>query len=184
MLFRSVMYLEAFGRTLCGLAPWLELGEDNTEEGQLRKEYISLTLKAIKNAVDPKSQDTLNWDGSLIKQPLVDAAYLCEGLLHARTQLLERLDSKTRDNLIARLKETRNIKPNESNWQLFACNVEALLLEMTGECDSARLWRGINKFMQTDWYKGDAMYGDGPEVHLDYYNSLVIHPMQIGRAHV
>lgn len=174
---RQVMYLEAFGRTLCGLAPWLELGEDNTEEGQLRKEYISLTLKAIKNAVDPKSQDTLNWDGSLIKQPLVDAAYLCEGLLHARTQLLERLDSKTRDNLIARLKETRNIKPNESNWQLFACNVEALLLEMTGECDSARLWRGINKFMQTDWYKGDAMYGDGPEVHLDYYNSLVIHPM-------
>ena len=28
-----------------------------------------------------------------------------------------------------------------------------------------------------EWYKGDAWYGDGAELHLDYYNSLVIHPM-------
>ena len=30
-------YLEAVGRTVCGIAPWLELGEDDTPEGQLRK---------------------------------------------------------------------------------------------------------------------------------------------------
>lgn len=174
---RHVMYLEAFGRTLCGLAPWLELGADDTEEGQLRKEYTDLTLKAIKNAVDPSSRDTLNWNDARVKQPLVDAAYVCEGLLHARTQLLDRLDAQTKSNLIDRLKETRSIKPNTSNWLLFASYVEALLLEMTGECDSTRLWRGVDKFMRTDWYKGDAVYGDGPEVHLDYYNSLVIHPM-------
>ncbi len=27
------------------------------------------------------------------------------------------------------------------------------------------------------WYKGDGMYGDGPDFHWDYYNSFVIHPM-------
>jgi len=27
------------------------------------------------------------------------------------------------------------------------------------------------------WYKGDGLYGDGPEFHYDYYNSFVIHPM-------
>ena len=27
------------------------------------------------------------------------------------------------------------------------------------------------------WYKGDGIYGDGPQFHWDYYNSFVIHPM-------
>ena len=27
------------------------------------------------------------------------------------------------------------------------------------------------------WYKGDGLYGDGPDFHWDYYNSFVIHPM-------
>ena len=74
------------------------------------------------------------------------------------------------------LKRTRGIKPNESNWLLFASMVEAALLEFTGEYDSQRLYYGVNRFID-EWYKGDAWYGDGAELHLDYYNSLVIHPM-------
>ena len=27
------------------------------------------------------------------------------------------------------------------------------------------------------WYLGDGTYGDGPELHWDYYNSFVIQPM-------
>ncbi len=27
------------------------------------------------------------------------------------------------------------------------------------------------------WYKGDGIYGDGPDFHWDYYNSFVIQPM-------
>ena len=52
-------YLEAVGRTVCGIAPWLELGEDDTPEGQLRKKYIELTVKGISNAVNPSSPDYL-----------------------------------------------------------------------------------------------------------------------------
>jgi hypothetical protein len=29
------------------------------------------------------------------------------------------------------------------------------------------------------WYLGDGFYSDGPELHWDYYNSYVIHPMLI-----
>ena len=39
-----------------------------------------------------------------------------------------------------------------------------------------RLTYGVKKF-RDEWYKGDALYGDGPAFHMDYYNSFVIHPM-------
>ena len=175
---RPVSYLEAFGRSFCGVAPWLELGADETEEGKLRKEYIDLTIKALANAVNPKSPDYMDFTKNVVTQPLVDAAYLCEGLLHSRTQIYDRLDKQTRKNLFAALEITRTIKPNESNWLLFASTVEAFMLEATGKCDTTRLWRGIRKFMyEGGWYQGDALYGDGPKVNIDYYNSLVINPM-------
>ena len=40
-LRRSVSYLEAVGRTVCGIAPWLELGPDDTQEGKLRERVYS-----------------------------------------------------------------------------------------------------------------------------------------------
>src|SRR5437667_12786181 len=36
--------LEALGRLVCGLAPWLELGGDSSAEGQARKRYAVLAL--------------------------------------------------------------------------------------------------------------------------------------------
>ena len=68
------------------------------------------------------------------------------------------------------------LKPYECNWLLFASIIECALLEFTGECDMERLMYGVNRF-RNEWYKGDGWYGDGPDFHLDYYNSLVIHPM-------
>lgn len=175
---RHVSYLEAFGRTFSGLAPWLELGADDTPEGQLRKEYISLSLQALKNAVNPESPDFLCFNSTKPTQPLVDAAYLCQGLLHSPTQVCAKMDKKTRTNLNKALESSRVIRPNQSNWLLFASMVEAYLLESTGKCDSARLWNGVHKFMdEGGWYQGDACYGDGPKVNIDYYNSLVINPM-------
>src|SRR5690606_6832092 len=34
---KKVTYLEAVGRTMAGLAPWLALPDDDTEEGKVRK---------------------------------------------------------------------------------------------------------------------------------------------------
>lgn len=171
---RKFSYLEAVGRTVCGIAPWLELGPDNTEEGKLRKKYIELTVKGLKNCVDPNSKGRLEFRKPY--QPLVDAAFLAQGLLRAPKQLWGNFDEDTKKWMIDALKETRNIKPWENNWLLFASMIEAALLEFTGEYDSERLYYCVNKF-RNDWYKGDGIYGDGNNFHQDYYNSFVIHPM-------
>ena len=173
---QDVSYLEAVGRIICGIGPWLELGPDKTEEGKLRERFIDLTVKGLRNAVDPSSPDYLTFGGKSGGQPLVDAAFLAEGILRAPTQIWGRLDKKTRQRLVEEWKRSREIKPGESNWLLFASTVEAALLEFTGEYDSERLLYGVRRF-RDDWYKGDAWYGDGKDLHLDYYNSLVIHPM-------
>jgi len=174
-LRHEVSYLEAVGRTICGIAPWLELGPDDTEEGKLRSQYINIVVKGLKNGVNPQSPDHLMFDRRH-SQPLVDAAFLAEGILRAPTQIWGRLDQQTRDWLVSEWKTSRGIKPYECNWLLFASIIEAALLEFTGECDMQRLMYGVNRF-RNEWYKGDGWYGDGPDFHLDYYNSLVIHPM-------
>lgn len=173
---REVSYLEALGRTICGIAPWLELGPDSSEEGQLREKMIQLSLQAITNAVDSTSSDYLRFTANRHAQPLVDAAFLAEGLLRAPKQLWGGLSEAAKQNLIREFKKSRSIKPYESNWLLFASIIEAALLEFTGECDMDRMMYGVEKF-RNEWYKGDGWYGDGRDFHLDYYNSLVIHPM-------
>ena len=172
---KDVSYLEAFGRTICGIAPWLELGPDDTPEGCLRAKYINLTVNAFRHAVDPDDPDRLVFDNRHT-QPLVDAAFLAEGVLRAPTQIWGRLDARTRRNLVDAWKTSRSIRPYDSNWLLFASIIEAALLEFTGEFRPDRLYDGVTRF-HYKWYKGDAWYGDGEDFHLDYYNSLVIHPM-------
>lgn len=171
---KEFSYLEAVGRTICGIAPWLELGPDDTPEGTLRKKYIELTVKGIGNAVNPQSADYLIFGKP--SQPLVDAAFLAQGLLRAPKQLWGNLPPVVQQQLITEWKRSRSIKPFESNWLLFASMVEAALLEFTGECEMKRLTYGICQF-RDHWYVGDGLYGDGATYHADYYNSFVIHPM-------
>ena len=73
--------LEAFGRTLAGIAPWLELGPDDSAEGKVRAHFIDLSVRSLANATDPQSPDFLNFDQG--GQPLVDTAFLALGLLRA-----------------------------------------------------------------------------------------------------
>lgn len=168
--------LEAFGRTICGIGPWLSLGPDSSAEGQLRAEYISMVKNAMANAVNPDSPDYLTF-GRGNQQSLVDAAFLAQGVLRGGEWIWPQLDKTTQERLVTEWKRSRSIKPYESNWLLFASMVEAALLEYTGECDMDRLNYGVNKFMKEGWYKGDGVYGDGAAFHLDYYNSLVISPL-------
>ena len=171
---REFSYLEAVGRLLCGIAPWLELGPDASSEGQLRSEYINMAVAGLRNAVDPSAADYLDFDRP--SQALVDAAFLAQALLRAPNQLWGRLDAETKSRMIVELKRSRSIRPGESNWLLFASIIEAALIEFAGEYDQDRLMHGVNRFCN-EWYKGDAVYGDGAEFHFDYYNSFVIHPM-------
>lgn len=166
-------YLEAFGRLLSGMAPWLELGEDQSPEGKLRKKYIGLIRICLHNATDPKAADFMNFNAG--GQPVVDAAFLAQGLLRAPHQLWDPLDDSTKANIIEALKSTRVIKPGYSNWLLFSGMIEAALLKFDHSADPMRLDYAIRQHQL--WYKGDGTYGDGPNYHWDYYNSYVIQPM-------
>ncbi len=170
---KKVTYLEAFGRLLAGMAPWLELGEDNSKEGLLRKKYINLARKSLKNAVDPQSPDFLNFNEG--KQPLVDAAFLAHAILRAPRELWGKLDEQTKSNLVAAMKSSREITPYYSNWLLFSAMVETFLLFAGEDWDEMRVDLVVRKHLE--WYLGDGIYGDGPEFHWDYYNSYVIQPM-------
>jgi rhamnogalacturonyl hydrolase YesR len=165
--------LEALGRVIAGISPWLELKPDSTIEGQLRSKYIELSVRAISNGVNPDSYDYLNFNTG--RQPLVDAAFLAYGLLRAKTQLWGNFDNITRERIIKELKSTRTLKASNNNWLLFSAMIEVALKEFTGECEYNRIEHAIKSFQK--WYKGDGWYGDGENFHFDYYNSYVIHPM-------
>lgn len=172
---KKVTYLEALGRTLAGIAPWLELDDDNTQENELRDKFTALCVAAIKNAVTPTSSDYMNFTEG--RQPLVDAAFLAHALIRSPKKLWSKLDPETQQHLITALRATRIIKPYYSNWLLFTAMIETALLKFSNEYDAVRVDYALHEH-QT-WYKGDGMYGDGPDLHFDYYNSYVIQPMLI-----
>ena len=169
----AVSHLEALGRTMAGLAPWLELNaDDNIEEDLLRQRYLDLSRQAIANGVNPQSPDYLNFTKG--GQPLVDAAFLAHGLVRS-PKLWHALSTTEQANVVKALQSSRVVKPGYSNWLLFTAMVEAALLKYTGSGDEVRMDYAIKQH-QT-WYKGDGAYGDGPDFHWDYYNSYVIQPM-------
>jgi hypothetical protein len=170
---RSVTHLEAIGRVLAGIAPWLELEDDSTAEAVTRKEYRRQAVAAIASIVDPASPDHLNFTTD--RQPLVDAAFLAQGLLRAPRALANALPAGTKRQLIEALESTRVIAPGFNNWLLFSATIEAALLRLGARWDPMRVDYAVRQHEQ--WYKGDGAYGDGPEFHWDYYNSFVIHPM-------
>ena len=167
---RNVTHLEAFGRLLAGIAPWIERGTELD---------ASLVLQALDRAVDPASPDVMNFTRE--RQPLVDAAFLVQGLLRA-PHLRSTIGGATKKHLVAVLESTRVITPAFSNWLLFTAMVEAGLAVLDAPFDATRVEYAVRQHEQ--WYKGDGAYGDGPQFHWDYYNSFVIHPMLVDVAAV
>jgi hypothetical protein len=169
----AVTHLEALGRLIAGIAPWIALPPDDTAEGRLRSQYADLARRAIAKAVDPTSLDFLNFTKE--RQPLVDAAFLAQGVLRAKKVLGDALEPATRRQLVTALESTRVISPGFNNWLLFSATVEAALAVLGAQWDRMRVDYALQQHEQ--WYKGDGLYGDGPEFHWDYYNSFVIQPM-------
>src|SRR5207253_11519431 len=75
---RDYTHLEAVGRLLTGIAPWLELGGDASPEGEQRQRYADLARRGLRAATDPRSPDFLNFARG--RQPLVDAAFLAHAI--------------------------------------------------------------------------------------------------------
>ncbi|WP_257666278.1 DUF2264 domain-containing protein [Parapedobacter tibetensis] len=167
----QVAYLEAFGRTLSGIAPWLQLEGGQPSEVALRAQFRAWTLKAIANAVNPEAKDYLLWKGG---QPLVDASFFALGLVRA-PWIWENLDDTTRERVVSVLLTTRDVMPVYSNWILFSAMVEAFFCRYDLPYDPVRIEYALRTF-DAQWYTGDGMYADGMDFRMDYYNSYVIQP--------
>ena len=167
-------HLEAFARTLSGMAPWLELEGLTGEEAELQKKYRALALRCIDNATNPASPDFMNFTEGY-GQSLVDAAYLAYALIRAPHALLAPLGGEVRRHLADCLIATRKFEPFPINWLFFSAIVEAALCLMGEKWILPPVERAVSSFEK--WYVGDGMYGDGEFFHYDYYNSYAIHPM-------
>jgi hypothetical protein len=169
---RVCTYLEAVGRLYSGIAPWLEHGPPSGTEGALRARFAEAARAGLVSGCDPGSVDYLRFGD--LQQTLVDAAFLGLGILRAPTELWEKLPDPAKKNLVLGLKATRKLTPGNNNWVLFSAMVELALRFMGEEWERERVQYAIDK--HEEWYKGDGMYGDGPDFHWDYYNSFVIQP--------
>ena len=169
-------HLEAFGRLLCGLAPWLALENLAGDELKLQQQFSKLAQVSLDAATDPESPDFMNFsDGG---QALVDSAFLAQGILRAPKILWEPLEPSVKKQIVDALKSSRKIPtPDRNNWVMFAAMVEAALLGFGEPTIEARLEDCVRKML--GWYVGDSAYGDGEFFHFDYYNSFVIQPMLV-----
>jgi hypothetical protein len=170
---KTVAYMEAFGRLIAGVGPWLALPGDDTPEGRVRARLKEQALKSLAAGVDPANPDCLNWHS--LGQPLVDASYIAHAFIRTPAALWEPLDQTTKARYIASFKKLRQITPAYNNWLLFAAMIEVFLLSIGEAYDPMRVEVAVHKM--DEWYAGDGWFSDGSRFHLDYYNSYVIQPM-------
>ncbi|MDR2466334.1 MAG: DUF2264 domain-containing protein [Prevotellaceae bacterium] len=172
---RRVSYMEAFGRLMDGIAPWLALPDDDSAEGRQRRQLREWALKSYAHAVDPDSPDYLLWRSE--GQPLVDAAFLASSFLRAPEQLWVPLDTLVKRRYVEEFQQLRRIDPPYNNWLLFSATVETFLMTAGAQYDAYRIHSAIRK--TEEWYVGDGWYSDGEHFAFDYYNSYVVQPMYV-----
>jgi len=172
---KEVAYMEAFGRLLAGIAPFLALPADDSKEGKIRQRLVGEARSSLNHSVDPSGPDYLYWGSPESRQPLVDAAYIAQALITATDTLWKPLPALTKERYIGEFKRIRQIIPYNNNWVLFAAMIESFLLKIGEEIDSARVDKAIETIIT--WYAGDGWYKDGEAFHFDHYNGYVIHPM-------
>ena len=174
---RKVVYMETFGRLMAGIAPWLTLPDDDTAEGQQRRQLREWALASYKNSVDPDSPDYLCW--GVAGQNLVDAAYIAESFIRGYDALWVPLDDVTKQRYLTEFKRMRSIEPPYTNWFLFSSTIESFIAKAAGlrAYDDYRVMTTIRKV--EEWYVGDGWYADGPVFAFDYYSSYVFHAMYL-----
>lgn len=158
----------ALARALAGLGPWLE-----TAESETCRSAAAIARRALAVGFDPSADDYMLRRDT--RQLLVEMAFLALAFARAPAALWEASDAKTRARAIETIERLRSHKPWFNNWLLFPAMTEAWRLRVGADCDPMRIDLAVRQFDQ--WYIGDGYYRDGPDFHLDYYNSYVIHPM-------
>ena len=89
--------LQALGRSLAGIAPWLESGSPVGTEGELRA-YYAPARSAIDAGTNPESADYLNFEYG--PKPIVETAFFAHAILRAPRELWDKLEERVQQNVI------------------------------------------------------------------------------------
>ena len=177
----DICNIEAFAAILSGIAPFLESEDICHEERETQDLLRNLARDGLDAGSDPSSPDYFCWDNNGSAEPyesIVSTATLCIGIVRAKTQLWDKLDSRVKENLLTCIKKASYVRPMPyCNWLLFGAMVEICLFLLTGKCETMKIEYALVKM--NDFYLGDGIYGDGPEFAWDYYNSFVIQPYML-----
>ena len=149
--YSNYAYLECFGRVVNGMAGWIGCKNLKGEEENLRKHYAELLRKCLNVALNPDSDDFMDFTPSPSLQPIVDAAMLAQGILRAPDELWHPLDDVTKKRLVESMKKTRAYLPHKNNWVLFSAMIECMIF-YAGEqdWDRMRIDYAFDKLM--DWF--------------------------------
>lgn len=163
---------EAVTRLLAGISSWLECDAGGSQEQCLREKLRPLAKVAITGFTDPNCPDFV---GNEKGHTHIEGAYLGQALLQAPEVLWESQTPEHQTQITAWMRAASRAQvPVFNNHLLFHSLLEAALARFAGDWDRLRVDYALRQHEQ--WYAGDGWYLDGPEFHLDYYNSFVIHP--------
>ena len=91
-------HLEAFGRLLAGMSPWLGTQGLDGAETALQNQFIELAHRSLEAATDPVSPDFMNFMNG--GQPLVDTAFLAQAILRAPSVLWDPLETRVKKQVV------------------------------------------------------------------------------------
>ena len=116
--------METFGRLMAGVAPWLTLPDDDTEEGRMRKQLREWALKSYANAVDPcqsrlsvveRTRPSFGRCGTTWPKAFC--------VLTTNSGCL--LDDTTKKRYFEEFTQLRRVDPPYTNWLLFSSTIES-----------------------------------------------------------
>lgn len=110
-------------------------------------------------------------------QPRVEAAAMAIALHESRAQIWDKLDDRTRAQVVEWLAPANEVTYSASNWLWFQNVTLAFLRSVGGPCDEAVIEKNIATL--DTFYQGDGWYTDGIRegrtTHYDWYNGWVMH---------
>lgn len=167
--------LVSVARAALGLAGWLSGEPSEPEERAAWTHDAARCRAAIAAVVDPDSPDAGDFATSDLS--ICYGAQLSQALLLAKGSLFDPLDEAAKGHIREAFRLQRSRAAPQNNWLLFAAVNEAMLDACFGEHEPRTVDHALQ--MHRRWYVGQGVFSDGDHFAVNYYSSLVMHPVTL-----
>ncbi|MEU2074090.1 DUF2264 domain-containing protein [Streptomyces sp. NPDC013489] len=173
--------LEGWARTFLLAALRVAGARGDDPHGHLDRYAEGLAAGTAK----PGRADAESWPLTTdTRQAIVEAASVALGLRLTRPWLWDRLDDRTREQVVDWLRPALGPSPVDNNWWLFGLTVAGFLQDVGVDTDRAAATVDRSLARIEDWYLGDGWYSDGDNRAFDHYNAWALHFYPVLHAHL